>query len=118
MPEQNWTLIGAEHIGHTRLESGRQLTRPVVQRAIDGLDWVDVVDGLELPMMPGLAIKTAISELNIPKPSKVAVSHELAPYGFVAIEGNYSNGRARVYVLDLGSTLVPLRSDFWDKEAA
>ena len=109
---RTWTEIGAQAIGR-RLEGGGRLTQPAVIRVIGTLDWQAIEQGLSLPMIPGEAIKATIAELRIPKVSHVAVSHELAPYGFYGIEGHYKNGRARVYVVDLGSDLIPVASDFW-----
>lgn len=69
-----------------------------------------------MPMVPGLGIQHAIAELRIPKVSQIAVSSELAPHGFYGIEGNYKNGRARVYIIDMGTHLIPLASDFFGEE--
>jgi len=34
----------------------------------------------------------------------------------LGIEGNYKNGRARAYLLDIGTEVVVLASDFWPNE--
>ncbi len=108
---RTWTEIGTPLIGR-RLEDGH-LTRPLVEQAIEMLRWLDAEQDMDLPMIPGLGIQAAIKELRIPKVSQVAISHELAPYGLYGIEGNYKNGRAHVYVVDVGSELIPIASDFW-----
>lgn len=110
---RTWTTVGTKAIG-LRLEDG-VLTEAGISAAIEALSWVDA--RIELPMIPALGIRAAISELQIPKVSLVAVSDELAPYGLYGIEGHYTNGRARVYVIDLGSEITPVASDFWPEEA-
>lgn len=128
MPERTWTTVGEEHIGTVHLEGGELLTRELVEKAIEDLDWVDVVATLTLPAMPGFTIRNAVEQLGIPKVSKIAwcchavddpefdERYPLAPYGFYGIEGNYSNGRARVYVLDLGGDASPLCSELFTEE--
>lgn len=119
--KRNWTTVGAEyHEGETRFGESRSR----VERAIAKLKWKPVPDSL--PMMPGLGIKAAIKELRLPKVSKVAINGylqmpdgpESAHYAIYGIEANYANGRARIYVLDTGTGLVVLASDFWEKELA
>jgi hypothetical protein len=106
--ERTWTNIGAEYVTDDN--------RTHVEHAIEKLAW-RTPEG-EFPAMPGLGIKAVISELRLPKVSRVAISHDLAPYGLYGIEANYKNGCARVYVVDKGSNLIPICSDFWPKEAA
>lgn len=115
---RTWTQVGAADVIGKRLEGGGRVTRPAVERAIEALSWIDVPesDELSLSMIPGEGIKAAIKELRIPKVTQIAISHDLAPYGLYAIEGNYKNGRAVVYVVDLGSNLIPVASDFYPKE--
>ena len=116
-----WTEIGKEVIGR-RLEGGARLTRAAIVRAIDTFEWVETPADPEaemtLPIVPALAIQAAIKELRIPKVTRIAWRcHELAPHGFYGIEGNYKNGRVRVYVVDTGTHLIPVRTDFWPKAA-
>lgn len=105
--ERSWTTVGAA----LELEGRATPDRDEYARLFDGLEWEPVAGAK--PMMPGLAIKHAIAELGIPRVSRVAISHELAPYGLYGIEGNYKNGRALVFIVDRGAELVPIASDFY-----
>jgi len=106
-----WTTVGVEEVDGDE-------TREAFSRAVVALVWMDVSQGQELTVgaIPGLNITEIIRELRIPKVSAVAISNQLAPYGLYGIEGNYKNGRARVYVIDRGSDCLPIASDFWSKE--
>lgn len=102
--KRTWTSVGAKYNA-----TDRQKTR--LAGVFDRLQWQAIP--CDMAAMPGMAIKTAIQELRIPKASHVASSHELAPYGLVAIRGHFTNGTAQVYVLDEGCSLVVLASDHW-----
>lgn len=118
---RTWTEVGDEALDNSlRRESGRVLDRRAIEIAIDKLDWEEVPEGgsLTLGAMAGMAINATITEFRIPKVTRVAVSNRLAPYGFYGIEGNYKNGRALIYLLDTGTGVTPLASDFYEKEAA
>lgn len=117
--QRTWTTVGAE----LELErdddipGGPRRFKPSQERyarLFDGLKWEPAAGSK--PMLPGLAIKEAIRELGIPKVSRIAISHELAPYGLYGIEGNYKNGRALVYLVDTGGKVTPIASDFYPKE--
>ena len=99
--KRTWTNIGAEYSEEHR---GR------LARAFDSLEWQALP--IECGMLPGEGIKHAIREFRMPKVSHVAISHELAPYGLYGIRAHYSNGDAQIYILDRGSDLLPLASDF------
>lgn len=116
--ERTWTELGDEFIAgdDVLLEDGEVLTRSHIEAAINTLDWRMTKGVTRVAAMPGMAIQACITELNIPKVSLFAISSELAPYGFYGIEGNYKNGRARVYVIDRGAMLTVIASDFWEKE--
>lgn len=103
----SWTTVGEAAIG-LPLEDRTPITREVILTAIAGLEWRDAAGSL--PAVPGLAIKGCIEELRIPKVSRVAISHDLAPFGLYGIEGHYTNGTAHVFVVDLGSHLLPVAS--------
>lgn len=107
----NWTQTGVP------IMQDEGISQEHVQRVIDSLEWQEIpkAGSLSLPMGPGLAIKAAIKEFQMPKVSHVAVANDLAPYGFYGIRAHYSNGDADVFVLDLGTELVTLRSDFTPK---
>lgn len=109
--KQNWTQAGAHHS-----DGNREL----IQERIDRLEWVDIPphgESLDLPFCQGEGIKECIRELRIPKVSRISWScMEFAPFGFYGIEGNYKNGRVRVYIMDEGSTCVPVMSEIWPKQ--
>lgn len=107
--QRNWTTVGAEL--ELDPEARRTPSREEYARLFADLEWEPVTG--EKPMLPGLAIKEAIKELRIPKVTRIAISHELAPYGLYGIEGNYRNGRALVYIVDRGAVLTPVASDFY-----
>jgi len=100
--ERTWTNIGKEHSEQRHDELGAMFDR---------MDWQELP--CSIGMMPGLAIKEAIKQLRIPKVSHVAHSHELAPYGLEGIIGHYKNGEVRVYLIDTGTEITPLASDFY-----
>jgi len=103
----DWTTVG-ESVIDLELEDCTPITREVLLAAIDGLVWRDFAG--DLAAIPGLAIKGCIDDLRIPRVSRVSISHDLAPYGLYGIEGNYTNGTAHVFIVDLGSLLVPVCS--------
>jgi len=118
--KRTWTTVAEEYVD-------RLGGRDEVATEIGRLDWQDVPKGgsLTVGFLPGEAIKHAVRELRIPKVSRVAISGFERPGrpgedgfypGFYGIEGRYKNGRARVYVLDVGTTLLPVCSDFWPAE--
>lgn len=118
---RTWTTVGAEYTDGAR--------RTDVLAAIDSLTWVKARANMTLGFMQGAAIKTAIRELDLPDVTLIAHNGvvEWPPpngdadgeaYAVYGIEANYRNGRARVYVLDTGTSLIPVASDFWPEEAA
>ena len=111
----NWTDIGKEYVGskdRPATETSKpRWTQETVKAAIRNITWHDVpTDGtvVSLPMMPGEGIKSMIKEFHIPKVSRVGYAHDLAPYGLLAVEGNYANGTAQIYAVDSGTELIPL----------
>ena len=103
-----WTKVGEKHT-ETQEDKNR------VSEAIERMDWFDP-KGKELAMMPGMGISEAIRELRMPRVQRVAVSNELAPYGLYGIEALYKNGLGRVYIVDEGSSLVPVGSHLIDTD--
>jgi hypothetical protein len=102
---RTWTKIGEEY---SRDNQER------IAGMIERLQWRSLL--CQMGMMPGEAIKTAIKAFHIPKVSLVANSPEMAPLGLLAIEGNYKNGRARIYLVDDGVSLTPICSDHYEIE--
>ena len=120
---RTWTQTGAPYTTPER--------RPDVLAAIAALEWTAIPDGdsLTLPFLPGEGIKAVIAELQLPKVSALAWNGvvdwpaaqpggDREHYAVYGIEANYKNGRARVYVLDTGTQLLPVASDFWPEQRA
>lgn len=120
---RNWTTIGAEYIdGEFRGRPNRER----IEEQIDALDWKDATPTMSLPMSPGLALEACIEQLNLPRVSKIAHNGylqypdgpETAHFSLYGIEANYSNGPARVYVLDTGTECIPLASELLEVAAS
>jgi hypothetical protein len=118
-PQRTWTSVGARYTTPKR--------RPDVLRAISTLKWRDVGDSasVEIPAVPGLTIDACIQQLRLPRVSQLAWQgseatvdwHDEDPegqhYAIYGIQAQYANGRARLYVIDIGTGAFPLVSDFW-----
>ncbi len=119
-PQRTWMNIGASYTTPER--------RPDVLRAIASLEWQDVTSGepMQAPVSPGLAINACIRELRMPRVDQVAWHGSASAvdwhdrdkaegehYAIYGIQANYQNGRARLYVIDIGTATIPLASDFW-----
>ncbi len=100
--DRNWTKVGEEHT------KGKQ---DQIAKIIERMQWQPIP--CEMGIMPGEGIKAAIKQLRIPKVTRVAVSSEMAPYGFLGIEGNYTNGRARICLVDEGIGVTPIVTDLY-----
>jgi hypothetical protein len=119
VPKRDWMSAGARY---TTVER-----RPQVSEVIAGLDWKEV-EVMSLPAMPAMGIQEAIKELRLPKVSAIAFNGALEFPGrpgedgeypsLYGIEANYTNGRARVYLVDNGCEIVTVCADFWAEEEA
>lgn len=116
MTQRDWTETGAailaegiEHETHEGVEH-EPVTRERVEAAIEKLEWEPATG--DKPMSPALGIQAVIKECGIPKVDEIAISHDLAPWGFYGIHGHYKNGDAKVYAIDRGHDLVPVAVDF------
>jgi hypothetical protein len=120
--QRNWTTVGAELVE-------RCGGRDAVLCEILALDWDEIPeDGhLSVGMMPGMAIKEAILQLEIPRVRKIAVGGMSVPDadggdgfypGLYGIEGNYTAGRACIFILDTGVEVTPVASFFYPKAAS
>ena len=99
--KRTFTNVGKEYTDGKQDEIGAMFER---------LEWHEIP--YTMGMGPGLGIKEAIKQLRIPKVSHVADSHELAPYGLMGVIGHYKNGEARIYLIDIGTEVIVLASDF------
>lgn len=104
--QRTFTTIGKDY--------NRESVRSRLVNVINSIEWQSLP--CELGMMPGEGIKQTIKQFRIPKVSHVAVSSDLAPYGLYGIRGYYKNGMAELFVVDAGSEIVPVVSDFYPKE--
>jgi len=109
--KRTWTKAAKEY-------NDTEKQRCHLAKAFNSLTWQSIKGGLDMPALPGLGIKAAIKELRLPKVSHVADSAALAPYGLYGIRANYKDGRADVYLMDLGTRMVVLASDFWPTKEA
>lgn len=108
-PARSWTRIGAVYT---------LMYRKAIEKQITELAWQSEK---EAAMMPALGINECIKQLQLRKVSQFAtngyvemvINGERGYYSIYGIECNYKNGRARIYVLDTGTGLTPLCSDFW-----
>jgi hypothetical protein len=105
-PERYWTTVGRRY---SKGKSGKAK----VTRLAKGLRWQKVP--VELGFLPGENIKQVIRDLKIPKVTHVAVNG-MGPLGFYGIRGHYKDGMAQVYIVDEGSVVVPVLSEFWRKK--
>lgn len=108
-PEVNWTQIGREH-------TATDDQRARVQREIDRMDWQTLP--ARLPMSQGMAIQRATQEYGPAGIGRVSINAGIGPMALLGIEKCYVNGLARIYLLDDGTDVTPLRSDFWPKQSA
>lgn len=118
---RTWTKVGQEIVGRELEgweECGVTMTQERVARAIEDIEWREIPKGgtLEAPAMPGMGIQETIKQLRIPKVSHIAWLNQLAPYGLYGVRGHYKNGDAEVYVVDLGTHIVPVCTDFHEHE--
>ncbi len=102
--ERTFTQVGKEHTEGKEEE---------LAGMFDRLDWQTIP--CTMAMAPGEGLKAVIKEMRIPKVDRVAYSHELAPYGLMAVQAHYKNGDATIYMADEGSNIVILASDFYPK---
>jgi hypothetical protein len=111
-PQRTWTQVGS---AFTTPEH-----RPDVLRAIGTLRWRTIAECGSLPAFQASAITIGVRALGLPNVSALALSglhstlhFQGEDYTVYGIEAQYANGRARLYVLDRRTVLVPLVSDFW-----
>ena len=108
--DASWLNVGAPTYtdGEFVLEDGRALNQSILVSAIFRLDWREPAG--EYPMMVADALTALVRELRIPRVYAVAYSHELAPYGLLAVRGHYTNGDATIVAIDQGHCITPVVS--------
>ena len=100
--ERTWTRVGKEHTEGKEVELAQVFNR---------MEWHNLP--YTMGAMPGMGIKEAIKQLRIPGVHQVSCSNELAPYGLMGIKAHYQNGDATIYLVDEGTGVVPIASDFY-----
>jgi hypothetical protein len=110
-----WTKLATDGVDVEMIEAERStLDLAQVEAAIPRMIWEDAAG--QKPMSPALAIKAVIREFELRGVTRIAISHDLAPYGLFGIE--VLGGRQRIYVLDRGHDIVPLALETREPEPA
>lgn len=105
---RSWTEVSREYT-HTHAQ------RFEISRLINGITWEQFSSNMAVPAMQGAAIRETIKQLQIPKVSAISWDGVyMDRFALLGVEGNYTNGRARIYVLDIGSEVIVLASDLWN----
>ncbi len=102
---------------YTEVGEKENYTQEEIDQAIKKISWVDFRTK-NLPFCQGEALKTVIKECNIPI-SKI-IKMELHgviknSHGFYALDVNYKNGKALIYIADSGYSCCVVASDFYEK---
>ena len=98
--ECNWTTVGSEF--------DREQVELAIESNRENWDPIPVT----MSMSAGIAIREAIAQLDIREATHVFEANNLAPFGFYGIRCRYSNGIAQVYLIDTGTKLTPVCSEF------
>jgi hypothetical protein len=100
IPELTWTTVGADF----------ETFRPEILAAIDTIEWRPLEGSW--PASPGLGIQEVIRQLRLPRVQQAGIATDVIDdrYSLYGIEAQYTNGRARVFVIDTGSCLTPVAS--------
>jgi hypothetical protein len=80
------------------------------------MEFEPIIDGMSLPICPGMALKNFIREFRVPKADLYSISREPfgteedpeAAYCLMAVQGNYKNGTYRLFFVDGGDCLTPV----------
>lgn len=84
------------------------------EKAFHKIIWCKETIPDEMSSSSLLTIKEIIKKLQVPKVSNIGINNQIGIYG---IEGNYQNGKARIYLLGSGSNVTVIASDFWPHES-
>lgn len=91
--------------------------RFAISRAIGNLTWHPFRTRMKMPVVHRVTIRETIKKMQIPGITALAWNGVyLDSFVILGIEGNYSNGRARIYVLDHEGKAIVLCSDLWTPE--
>lgn len=103
--KRNYTNVGLSE--YSQLE---------INRAISGVKW-EPFRRDDLPFSQGECIKTVVQECNIPVYKIIRMSLHgaiRARHGFYALEVQYGNGLAHIYIADNGCSACVVCSDFYE----
>ena len=101
--ERTFTEVGKE-----------QYSKEEIERSIAKINWVDF-RRKNLPFCQGEALKSTISQCNIPLSKIVKMTlHGVIKntHGFYALDVDYKNGNAKIYIADNGCSACVVASDF------
>jgi len=78
-----------------------------IDLAIEKLQWKSPKELGQIGFMQGRGLKEIINEHKLDV-DKIAISHDLAPYGFYGIRAKYKGGTVDQFYLDTGTNIIPL----------
>jgi len=98
----------------TYSEVGKEYTKKEIDVAISQTDWIEFRK-TNLPLCQGECLKKIIKECNIPlsKISRMDIYNVIKrTHGFYALDVQYKNGQAQIYIADNGCSACVVASDF------
>ena len=104
----NWTNSGKQYMEGKEVE---------LIEAFNRVEWHDLEEGIKEGLMPAMAIQEIIRQMER-KPTRYAISREVAPYGLLGVEFEYKDAVVKSYWIDDGSLAVCLASEPIYKEKA
>jgi hypothetical protein len=102
--ERNWTEIAREY-------NGTNEQRALLAATFDRMEWHTLPH--TMGAIQGDLIREAAKQLRLKKVQRVADSFDLAPFGLIGIENQFTNGLARIYIIDEGSESRVICTDFY-----
>lgn len=97
----NWTSSGKQYTEGKESE---------LTEAFNRIEWRDLEAGRKEGMMPALAIQEIIRQMNR-KPTRYAISREVAPYGLLGVEFEYKDAIVKSFWIDDGVLAVCLANE-------
>ncbi len=97
----NWTNAGKQYTGGKEAE---------LTEAFQRVEWHSVDVKRTVGLMPAMAIQEIIRQMNR-KPTRYAISREVAPYGLLGVEFEYKDAIVKSFWIDDGVNAVCLASE-------
>jgi len=97
----NWTSSGKQYTEGKEAE---------LIEAFQRVEWHYLDEGKKEGLMPAMAINEIIRQMNR-KPTRYAISREVAPYGLLGVEFEYKDAIVKSYWIDDGGLAVCLASE-------